>query len=243
VGTLPAGEDSEEQKQTNEIKTAVPLLAPIDIEGMNITADALHTQRSFADYLVRQRDAHYFFIVKKNQPTLRSDIEFHFQSANTEADCVDVSEGEHGRIETRSIWTTNELNEYLDFSHVGQAFMLKREFVVKKTSKVSHEKVYGITNRTAEEVSPEKILNVVRGHWTIENGCHYILDWNFDEDRCRISKGHGPENVARLRRFAIGLIKSKTVYSVSHKMRKFNKKTRAVLDCLKMTKNSQAAHV
>lgn len=242
MGTLPVGEDSEEQKQTNEIKIAAPLLEPLDIEGMNITADALHTQRSFADYLVGERKAHYFFIAKNNQPTLRSDIEFHFRNTLDEAECVDVSEGEHGRIETRSIWTTTELNDYLDFPHVGQAFMLKREFVVKKTGAVSRETVYGITSRTPEEASPEKILNIVRGHWTIENGCHYILDWNFDEDRCTIRKGHGPENIARLRRFAIGLIKSKPVYSVSHKTRKFNKKTRAVLDCLKMTKNSQAAH-
>ena len=41
-----------------------------------------------------------------------------------------------------------------------------------------------------------------RGHWSIENGCHYTIDRNFDEERSRIRTGHGPENVSRLRRFA-----------------------------------------
>jgi predicted transposase YbfD/YdcC len=39
----------------------------------------------------------------------------------------------------------------------------------------------------------KKILKIVRDHWSIENSCHYILDWNFDEDRCRIKTGYGPE--------------------------------------------------
>jgi hypothetical protein len=49
--------------------------------------------------------------------------------------------------------------------------------------------------------------------------CRYIIDWNFDEDRSRISVGYGPENITRLRRFAVGLIKSKGVSSVARKMR------------------------
>lgn len=241
VGTLPVGEDSEEQKQTNEIKIAAPLLDPLEIEGKNITADALHTQTSFADYIVRQRKAHYFLIAKNNQPTLRSDIEFYFQNIDSNPEDVDVSNGEHGRIETRSIWTTTELNEYLNFPHVAQAFMIKRETIEKKTGKVSSEIVYGITSRPWEEASPQMVQNTIRKHWTVENGCHYILDWNYDEDRCRIRKGYGPENVARLRKFAIGLIKSKKVYSVAQKMRELFRNTRSVLDYLKMTKNSQAS--
>ena len=240
VGTLPVGEGSDEQKQTNEIKIAAPLLDVLDIEGKNITADALHTQTSFADYIVRKRNAHYFLIAKNNQPTLRSDIKFYFQNIDSQPEDVDVSNGEHGRIETRRIWTTTELNGYLNFPHVAQAFMIKRESIEKKTGKVSEETVYGITSRPSEETSAEMIQRTIRKHWTVENGCHYILDWNYDEDRCRIRKGYGPENVARLRKFAIGLIKSKKVDNVARKMRKLNKNTRSVLDYLKMTKNSRA---
>ncbi|GAB6194019.1 hypothetical protein JCM39068_37710 [Desulfocastanea catecholica] len=78
----------------------------------------------------------------------------------------------------------------------------------------------------------EQILRDNRQLWSIENSCHYILDWNFDEDRCRISKGYGPENITRLRRFAIGLLKSKGVSNVTQKMRQLSFSPRSVLDYL-----------
>ena len=86
--------------------------------------------------------------------------------------------------------------------------------------------------------SPEQILRDNRHHWCIENSCHYILDWNHDEDRSRIRKGYGPENMTRLRRFAIGIIKSKGVKSVPQKMRQLMLNPRMVFDYLKMTDNS-----
>ena len=96
----------------------------------------------------------------------------------------------------------------------------------------------GVTSKTPDLANAAKILQDNRGHWCIENSCHYILDWNFDEDRSRIRTGHGPENVSQLRRFAIGIIKSKGAGSVAQKMRRLNKNMRAVFDFLKMTRNS-----
>lgn len=116
--------------------------------------------------------------------------------------------------------------------------MIERHSVDKKTGKGSPELAYGITSRTPEEADPERVLKVNRDHWTIENSCHYIIDWNYDEDRSRIRTGYGPENVTRLRRFAIGVIKSKAVRSVSQKMRELTLNTRQVFDYLRMTENS-----
>ncbi len=118
--------------------------------------------------------------------------------------------------------------------------MIKRGRIEKRTGKVSEETVYGITSRSPEEASPETTQKIIREHWTVENSCHYILDWNYDEDRGRIRTGYGPENVTRLRKFAIGLIKFKQVTNVAQKMGELFKNTRAVLDYLKMTKNSRA---
>jgi len=241
VGTIPVGNNSEEVKKTNEIKVAAPLLAPLDIEGKDITADALHTQWRFARYLVEDRGAHYFFIVKENQPTLLEDISFYFRNNQSEPEAVEITAGEHGRIETRKIWRTSELNGYLSFPHVGQAFAIEREFINKRTGKVTKNLVYGITSREEKEADGDRILKVIRGHWTIENSCHYILDWNYDEDRCRIRTGYGPENITRLRKFAISVIKSKKVYSVAQKMRELSFYVRAVFDYLKMTKKFQMA--
>jgi predicted transposase YbfD/YdcC len=226
-------------KQTNEIGMAIPLLDAIDLADKDITADALHTQRTFAQYLVEQRHAHYHFTVKANQPTLLADLTRFFQDRQA-PDFVTHDPPEHGRIEKRAIWTTVLLNDYLDFPHVAQAFAIERESIDKKTGKLSRELAYGITSRAPTQADAQRLLELNRGHWAIESS-HYLLDWNFDEDRCRIRTGHGPENVNRLRRFAIGILKSKGVTSVAQKMRQLNWNVRAVFDYLRMTHNAGAA--
>lgn len=196
------------------------------------------TQRKIADYLVKDRDAHYHFTVKGNQPGVFEDLQLYFEQ-RAQPDFVTYDPPDHGRIETRKIWTTTELNSYLNFPHVAQAFVIEREFIEKKSGESSHETMYGITSRPPDQADAQRLLAINRGHWTIENSCHYILDWNYDEDRSRIRTGHGPENMTRLRRFAIGLIKSKGVRSVAQKMRQLSFNVRIVFDYLKMTKNSQ----
>jgi predicted transposase YbfD/YdcC len=237
VGTLPVSD--QETKRTNEIKTAIPLLEAIDIQGKDITADALLTQRKIADNVVLERNAHYHFTVKNNQPGLFQDIALYFEDRQA-PDFVLYDPPDHGRIEIRKIWTTTELNDYLNFPHVRQAFLIQREFTEKKTGKFSCEIAYGITSRPPEQADPQRVLATNRGHWSIENSCHYIIDWNYDEDRSRISKGHGPENITRLRRFAISIIKSKGVRSVAQKMRQLMRNVRLVFDYLRMTENSGA---
>lgn len=232
---MPVGDD--EVKRTNEIKTAIPLLEAIAIEGKEVTADALLTQRKLADYLVRERKAHYHFTVKANQPGILQDLELYFHDRG-KPHFVEHTPPDHGRLETRKIWTTTELNDYLDFPHVGQAFVIERHCTEKKTGETSLEIAYGLTSRTPAQADPQRVLKVNRGHWTIENCCHYILDWNYDEDRSRIRTGHGPENITRLRRFAIGVIKSQGARSVAQKMRELTRNVRLVFDYLRMTGNS-----
>jgi len=81
VGTLPV-EGRDKEKQTNEIKTAIPLLKSFNIQGKTITADALLTQRDIAKWLVEKNHAHYHFTVKGNQKTLLDDIVCHFNMLN-----------------------------------------------------------------------------------------------------------------------------------------------------------------
>jgi predicted transposase YbfD/YdcC len=219
---------------------AIPLLEAIDIKGKDVTADALLTQRKLAEYLVQERQAHYHFTVKGNQRGVLQDVALFFQDRQ-QPDFVQNTPPDHGRIETRKIWTTTELNGYLDFPHVGQAFVVERHSTEKKTGLSSCEIAYGVTSRPPEQANPQRVLQVNRGHWTIENCCHYILDWNYDEDRSRIRTGYGPENVTRLRRFAVGVIKSKGVRSVAQKMRELTRNVRSVFDYLRMTKNSCSA--
>ena len=213
------------------------MLDAIDITGKTITGDALLTQRHFATYLVEKRKAHYHFTAKGNQKTLMEDISFLFENIDRKPDFTTVDPPDHGRIETRRIWTSSELNDYLDFPHVGQVFKIERITYFTKTGKETKVTAWGVTSKSPEQASAEDVLKDNRGHWCIENSCHYIIDWVYDEDRCRISKGHGPENMTRLRRFAVGLLKSKGVKNVTQKVRQLAMRPRAVLDYMKMTQN------
>jgi len=86
------------------------------------------------------------------------------------------------------------------------------------------------TSRPSAQATAQRLLQINRGHWVIESSCHYIIDWNYDEDRSRIRSGYGLENISRLRRFAVGLIKSKPVRSVAQTMRQLNRNMRLIFD-------------
>ena len=219
---------------------AIPLLDTCNLVGRDITGDALLTQRALATYIV-EHQAHYHFTAKGNQPALERDIALLFETRGA-PDFAEVTPPDHGRIETRRIWCSTALNAYISFPHVGQVFLIERESIQKKTGEQTREIVLGLTSRTPQEASPQRLLAVNRGHWSIES-IHYIIDWNYDEDRGRIRTGFGPENISRLRRFAVGILKSfqKPTQSIAEMMRKLSFRTRLVFDYLRMTQNSTVA--
>jgi predicted transposase YbfD/YdcC len=216
---------------------AIPLLEGCALAGKDVTGDALLTQRALATYLVT-RQAHYYVTVKGNQPGLQREIALLFKTRGP-ADFVEVTPADHGRIETRRIWCSTALNAYRDFPHVGQVFLIERESLKKKTGERSCEIALGVTSRTPHQASPQRVLAVNRGHWSIES-VHYIIDWNYDEDRSRIRTGFGAENITRLRRFAVGILKSfqKPAHTIAEMMRTLCFRTRLVFDYLRMTNNS-----
>jgi predicted transposase YbfD/YdcC len=216
---------------------AIPLLEGCALAGKDVTGDALLTQRALATYIV-ERQAHYFFTVKGNQPGLQREIALLFEPRGP-ADFVEVTPANHGRIETRRIWCSTALNTYLDFPHVGQVFLIERESIKKHTGERSCEIALGITSRMPQQASPQRVLAVNRGHWVIES-VHHIIDWNYDEDRSRIRTGFGAENITRLRRFAVGILTSfqKPTHTIAEMMRRLCFRTRLVFDYLRMTNNS-----
>jgi len=200
-----------------------------------VTGDALLTQRKLGSHLVEDRKAHYHFTAKGNQKSLLEDISVYFEHRGR-PDFAEPFTLAHGRIESRRIWTTTALNNHINFPYVGQTFVIERHVTQKKTGKVTTELAFGLTSQTPEQASPEKVLETNRKHWVIENSCHYIIDHVYDEDRSQIRTGHGPENMSRLRRFAVGLLKSRGVKNISKKIRQMASRTRMVFDYLRMTK-------
>lgn len=190
--------------KTNEITTVPALLDNLDLEGRVVTLDAMHTQKETARYLVEEKRADYLLTVKDNQPTLKKDIE--------DLSLVDFPpqrqtlEKGHGRLEIRNIRTSTELNDYLDFPYVGQALCICREVLDLKTNKERKETVYVITSLSPEKADPSRLLELNRGHWSIENRLHYVRDVTFNEDRSQIRTDHAPRLMAAFRNLAISLL-------------------------------------
>jgi len=112
------------------------------------------------------------FTAKENQPTLLADIRLFFEE-RTAPDVREPFTLEHGRLESRAIWSTTALNDYLSFPHLGQVFAIERQTSNKKTGEESTEMVYGVTDHTPQSADAARLLAFNRDQWGVE-AHHYI---------------------------------------------------------------------
>ena len=115
----------------------------------------------------------------------------------------------HGRLETRTCRVLDLSTEAqgCKLPHRRVAFRIERERKHRKTGVVQHETVHGLTSLPFEQASAERMLELVRGHWSIENRLHHVRDVSYDEDRCRVHTGHLPRNLACLTNLAISIVR------------------------------------
>ena len=102
-----------------------------------------------------------------------------------------------------------------------QFFTIKREVTHIKSGKKTTEIAHGITSLLPEKGSPQYLLECNRGHWSIENKSHYVRDVTFDEDRSQVRSGNGPQMMAFLRNFSIGLIRLTGLTGIASATREF----------------------
>ena len=195
--------------KTNEIKAIETVLEQIVLTGRILTMEALLTQRQVAQTIV-DNGGDYVMIVKNNQPQLRADIELVFALApwGDHQPSTRTVEVGHGRIESRNLTTSEALVGYSDWPGLAQVFEVGRQVIEKKTGEERVELVYGVTSLSAERATPERLLELVRGHWAIENRSHWVRDVTYDEDRSQVRSGNIPQVMAALRNTAIGLLRS-----------------------------------
>ncbi len=194
--------------KTSEINRFTPLidtLTGIDLPGVVITADALHTQRDHVIEL-HARGAHGVLTVK-GQPRLRRQL--------AELPWRQVTQGHHraetghGRREIRILKVVT-IPAGIAFPHARQAIQLTRRTrpVSARTGKKGRwrtETVYAITDLAPHEAQPEELAAWIRGHWQIENALHWVRDVTFAEDLSQVRAGAGAQIMAPLRNLAISL--------------------------------------
>ena len=194
--------------KTKEITQVETVLRQIVLKDRVVTMDALLTQRHVAQTIVDE-GGDYVMIVKENQPQLRADIELVFMlppagDRQETARTVDIG---HGRIEQRNITTSEALVGYSHWPGLAQVFEVGRHVIIQKTGQERTEVVYGVTSLNSERATPGRVLDLVRGHWHIENKSHWVRDVTFDEDRSQVRCGSIPQVMAALRNTAIGLLR------------------------------------
>src|SRR6266545_3018983 len=98
----------------------------------------------------------------------------------------------HGRIEERAIWTSTELVGYAEFPHAQQVCRVEHKVHSLDGTPRTPEVLYSITSLTPAEADPARLLELHRGHWSIENKLHYVRDRTYDEDRSQVRKHGAP---------------------------------------------------
>jgi predicted transposase YbfD/YdcC len=200
-------------EKSNEI-TAVPeLLKLLDIRGAVVTVDALNTQTHIAEQVIKG-GGDYVMAVKENHPTLCDMIQRNLDEmilekfAGVEHVYHETTDGGHGRIDTRRVWATDQIRW---LGRRGEWKNLKSVIVVESIrrllgkNQVQKSRRYYISSLPSQ--SGERLAGLIRDHWTIENSQHWSLDMAFNEDQNRVRKDHGDQNLAVLRRIALGLLR------------------------------------
>jgi len=216
----------------NEIIQAPKALKRAEISQKVITADAMHTQRGLAAQIL-EAQADYVFPVKENQPQLYKNIQSLFapeypkpgfgkiQTDFLSAQKVDKG---HGRIEIRTITTSQMLNVYAAWPGLAQVYRLERQFQWRRngrTYRTSNAVEFGITSLTRTQAAPQHLLQIRRAHWGIETGLHYRRDVTLKEDATRMTVGNTGKVMASINNLVLALIRQAGFHNAAQARRWF----------------------
>jgi predicted transposase YbfD/YdcC len=216
--------------KTNEITRFRPLLDHLDLSDTVVTADALHTQREHAEWLVTHKHAAYVLIVKANQPALQRQLKLLPWREVPVAD--HTRDRGHGRVETRRLQVTTIAG--LDFPHATQALRITRRVRPLHQLRWRTVTVHAVTSLTAAQASPARLADYVRGHWGIE-ALHHIRDVTLAEDAHQLRTGTAPRAMASLRNLAIGILRQHGYRNIAAALRRNARDATRVLPLLGIT--------
>ncbi len=207
--------------QGQEQAAAPKVLRQVDLREKVVMGDALHTQKELSKQIV-EASGEYIWFVKGNQPQLEEDIRLWFEPdvqpipgmnfPPKDLETVRITNKGHGRIEERSLTVSSQLKDFLVWPYLEQVFQLDRRFISTKTGEIHQQTVYGLTSLTREEITPRKLLQMIRSNWGIENGLHYRRDVTLLEDATRMTKGKMGQAMACINNLVIGMLLGRQKY-------------------------------
>jgi predicted transposase YbfD/YdcC len=203
----------------DEVKATLGLLKGLTLKGCTVTADALHCHPAMAE-AVRGAKAQYALGLKANHGPLFAAAEAGFAAANDLA-FFETKERAHGRSEWRraSVLPVSRLPKPPSFPGLKAIGRIEAERL-GSDGKPAQAVRYVALSRV---LTPKKLAEVVRAHWSIENQLHWTLDVVFSEDDARTRKDNGPQNLAVIRRLAQNILRAHPLDKpLASKMRRAN---------------------
>jgi predicted transposase YbfD/YdcC len=227
-------------KAAAELTAAPTLIARLDWHGCVLTGDALYADTDVCD-AVHDAGGDYLVIVKGNQPTIlhataalfaaRADATIRAASLPPwdmrQATTLDKG---HGRVEVRRLIASAELNDYLEWPDLAQVMRIERVWWAREKRHTAVR--YALTSLPPAVADAERLLALVRGHWEIENGVHYVKDVALGEDRSTIRKGHGPSVMAILRDTVVNVLHRAGWRTIAERLRYYSGNLHAALTLL-----------
>jgi predicted transposase YbfD/YdcC len=213
-------------EKSNEI-TAIPLLLRrLELRGALVTIDAMGTQKEIAQTII-EGGGDYVLSLKENWPATYAEVEKVFADppAALELQRCQTVDGDHGRIETRRHvmchkvdWLFSDRRYPGEFQFPGLAAVGMIESETERDGAVATERRYYLCSK---KLDADTFARVVRSHWGIENGLHWVLDVVFHDDLARLRSGHGPANMAIVKHTAMNLLsQAKPITSLKNRRKR-----------------------
>jgi len=222
------------EKKENEYSRCLAILHPLLVKGRILTADAGIGYKDWCA-AVHAMGGYYSIPIKDNHPVIRQDLILFFEDEGIDRSEFhyhkEVNKG-HGRLEIREIWTSTQMNEWFekDWAGAAQVYMIKRTVEEKGEERI--EIVYGMTNLPRKKANAERLLQLNRKHWAIENRLHYRRDVTLGEDASQVRTKGAPQVLAALNGGILALMDFLGVKNVAKQMRYFCEYPRDVLQLL-----------
>jgi len=228
------------EKAEAELIAAPTLVTRLDWAERVMTGDALYCDRDLCATIIKAA-GDYLVIVKENQATVLHALATLFASRADAAlraaslppwdmrEATTVDKG-HGRLEVRHLVASTALNDYLAWPGLAQVMMITRTWWERGEKKQAVR--YGITSLPAAVASADHLLALVRGHWQIENGLHYVKDVTLGEDRSLIHTGNGPSIMAILRDTVVSVLHRAGWRTIAERLRYYSGNARDALALL-----------
>jgi len=199
----------------SEVSAAPTLLSWVDLRNKVVMGDALHTQRQIS-IQIGKAGGNYLWTVKGNHPQLLQDLQDWFDDKvpllpgqgcpPKDFQSASLTNKGHGRLEVRTLTTSSQLNDFLDWPFLQQVFKLERTITISKTKKTRQETIYGVTSLAAEQASPSELLHMLRSYWRIENSLHYPRDVTLHEDQTRFKNHAAAHNMGTINNLILALL-------------------------------------